>query len=375
MVRMSKTKRRVAVFGPAYLDRVLRVDRPLIDPDLGPPIDQSVDGAWKFGVEYRVTVRDPQGYTLAIELPDDWPGPTGEVAVERPLRDGLQGTRIVRGLAWHDDLGGMGAGYAAALSGRVTSALGPESDPTSRAIERRLADVGIAHDPIRVLDRSADWTLLISSGEFGDKLPVGFRGCHAALVPESLDAMAQQSCDLRVVASLPNPLAARILRASGACVRFFAPAMRNMLDHDCSVATFADSVDILSCNRREWETLEEREDVAWRVSILIVTDGPDGCIVRFTTPTGEPGLLRIPAFPRDRPPRDTNRAGESHAAAFLDTLFEHGWAADSGVIDQSLVRLAAERASAAAALVLDRIDFGFPTAAEIDSALVAGRVV
>ncbi|HKI43281.1 MAG TPA: hypothetical protein VKA66_23585 [Mycobacterium sp.] len=41
--------RRVAVFGPAYLDRVLRVNRPLIDPSLGSPIDQSADGEWRFG--------------------------------------------------------------------------------------------------------------------------------------------------------------------------------------------------------------------------------------------------------------------------------------------------------------------------------------
>ena len=36
--------------------------------------------------------------------------------------------------------------------------------------------------------------------------------------------------------------------------------------------------------------------------------------------------------------------------------------------------LAAERASAAAALVLDRLDFGFPDASRIDAALRLGRV-
>ena len=105
-----------------------------------------------------------------------WPARSGQ---------GVTGRRLVRGLAWHDDLGGMGAGYAAALGGQLCSALGSESDPTSQAISQRLAEYGIAHDPIRVLDRSADWTLLITSGEFGDKLPIGFRGCHAALAPES----------------------------------------------------------------------------------------------------------------------------------------------------------------------------------------------
>ena len=47
--KRTMTNRRVSVFGPAYLDRVLRVDQPLLDPALGPPLDQSVEGAWKFG--------------------------------------------------------------------------------------------------------------------------------------------------------------------------------------------------------------------------------------------------------------------------------------------------------------------------------------
>jgi sugar/nucleoside kinase (ribokinase family) len=369
------TRRRVDVFGPAYLDRVLRVDRPLIDPALGPPLDQSVDGEWKFGTNPTLELVDPVDYTLEIILPGNWPGPTGTVHLARPLCQGAHGRRVVRSLAWQDDLGGMGAGYAAALHGTLWSALGPESDPTSHAISRRLAEAGITYQPIRQPGRSADWTLLISSGEFGDKLPIGFRGCHAALTPESLDAVAQRPCDLRVVASLPNHLSARVLRTPGADVRFFAPAMRNMLDRECPISRFAASVDILSCNRREWETLEDREEVAWQVSILVVTDGPDGSVVRFTTTTGEPGLLRLPAFPRDRPPRDTNRAGECYAATLVDTLLDHGWSASSSVSEEGMIRLAAFRAAVASALVLDRVDFGFPSPSEVNSVLREGRII
>jgi len=366
--------RRVAVFGPAYLDRVLRVDRPLIDPASGPPLDQSVDGEWRFGAFRALAVVDSAGYTLDIEVPGDWPGPTGLIQVARPLGGSAPGRRAVSGVSWHDDLGGMGAGYAAALRGSLSSALGPESDPMSRAILHRLAGLGIERHPIRVSDRQADWTLLITSGEFGDKLPIGFRGCHAALVPESLDVLASQPCDLRVVAALPNPVAARVLRAPGAGVRFFAPTMRNMIHRDCSVSSFAASIDILSCNRLEWEALEDREEVAWQLSILVVTDGPDGSTVRFTTPAGDAGILRIPAFPRDRPPRDTNRAGEAYAATLVNFLLDQGWCAAGGIVEEGLIRLAAERASAAAALVLDQVDFGFPSPAEIDAALDAGRI-
>ena len=71
-----------------------------------------------------------------------------------------------------------------------------------------------------------------------------------------------------MVASLPNRLAEGVLRVPGASVRFFAPAMRNVLDRDCPMGRFAGMIDVLSCNRREWESLPDREEVAWRVSIL-----------------------------------------------------------------------------------------------------------
>jgi len=366
--------RRVEVFGPAYLDRVLRVDRRLFEPSLGPPFDQSTDGEWKFTSTRGIEVIDPSGYTLEIAVPDDWPGPTGEVQLSCIIREGAQGRRPLCGLDWHDDLGGMGAGYAAALKGTLHSALGAEGDPASLAISQRLSELEIPHKAIRVADRRADWTFLITSGEFGDKLPVGFRGCHAAVEPERLAARAGAACELRVVASLPNRLSARALQPPGAGVRLFAPAMRNMLDRDFAISRFAASIDVLCCNRIEWETLECREEVGWQLSILVVTDGPRGSSVRYTTPTGEAGLLRVEAFPRDRPPRDTNRAGEAYGATFIASLLEEGWNSSSGVVEDELIRRAAVRASAAAALVLDRVDFGFPSDLEVDAALIAGRV-
>ncbi|MGP0067862.1 MAG: PfkB family carbohydrate kinase [Isosphaeraceae bacterium] len=368
------TGRRVEVFGPAYLDRVLRVDRPLIDPIYGSPLDQSVDGVREFGPDGTLDLIDPSGYTISIDLPADWPGPTGTIRWNRPIREGLRGRRSVRCLSWQDDLGGMGAGYASALNGRLHSALGSEADPTSRAISRKLDEYGVEHIPIRVPDCPADWTLLVTSGEYGDKLPIGFRGCHARLTPESLAPMAAEPCDLRVVAGLPNHLAVPVVSAPMAKMRFLAPAMRNMIDVDCHLLSFADAIDVLSCNRREWEALESHEEVARLVSILIVTDGPAGSTVRFTAPGNEPGRLQIPAFPRAHPPRDTNRAGEAFGSTFVASLLDHGWDAASVVADEALIRTAAERASAASALVLDRLDFGFPTSEEIEAALRAGRV-
>jgi sugar/nucleoside kinase (ribokinase family) len=368
------SERRVVVFGPAYLDRVLRVDRPLVDPALGPPLDQSVEGDWKFSTGPELELCDPAGYTITIDLPAGWPGPAGVIRWKRSICRGQRGRRFVSGLSWNDDLGGMGAGYAAALGGWLSSALGPETDPTSRTIAQKLVEYGVDHHAIRILEAPADWTLLITSGPYGDKLPIGFRGCHARLTRETLAPLAADRCDLRVVASLPNHLAGPLLFAPFARTRFFAPSMRNMIDRDFPLLSFAAAIDILSCNRREWEALEVSEEVAQDVSILIVTDGPAGSTVWFTTPRLESRRIHIPAFPRDHPPCDTNRAGEAFASTFLRTLLEHGWTGAAIVVEESLVQMAAERASASAALELDRFDFGFPGDAEIDAALRAGRV-
>lgn len=367
--------RQTQVFGPAYLDRVVRVDRPLLDPRAGPPLDQSVDGSLVFGE--GLTLVDPRGRSISIALPDDWPGPNGRVSLSHGLIDdesdgANRWRREVRAVAWQDDLGGMGAGFAAALGGELVSALGPDDDPIGAAVARLLARHGIAHRPVRSSGRTADWTLLVTSGAYGDKLPIGFRGCHASMIPDVLASHADASCAVRVAASLTNALVAKVLQMPGDAVRFFAPTIRNMRDRDFPLSRFAESIDVLSCNRREWEGLHDREEVAWRVSILAVTDGPGGSCVRFTTPRGEAGMVKVAAFPRDAPPRDTNRAGEAYAATLLATLLDGGWS--PGVAEEALVAHAATRAAAAAALVLDRLDFGFPDAGEIDAAMRAGRI-
>jgi ribokinase len=145
-----------------------------------------------------------------------------------------------------------------------------------------------------------------------------------------------------------------------------------MADREPPLSAFADHVDILCCNRGEWESLADREQVAWRVSILAVTDGSNGATIRFTTPEGDPGLVEVPAFPRGRPPLDTNRAGEAFASTLVKTLMDAGWR--PGVTSPDLASQATSRGSAAAALVLDRGDFGFPTPDEIDEAIRDGRV-
>jgi sugar/nucleoside kinase (ribokinase family) len=364
------TPRKTLVFGPAYLDRVVRVDRPLVDPKVGRLIDGSAIGHWDrvdAGTP-RIEVRGLPHDNLVIDLPDDWPGPSGLIRLDGAAQG--TGTRTVQCLAWHDDLGGMGAGYAKALGGTLCLTLGDESDPINGRVIGLLDEAGIDHRATFVPGRSEEWTLLLTSGEFGDKLPIGFRNPANAVVPEF--PRDDDPCDLLVAASMTNRRAAAALSGQPARVRMFAPAMRNMTDPEPKVSSFAKHIDIFCCNRGEWESLDDREEVAWRVSILVVTDGPRGAEVRYTTPMGDVGRLAVPVFPRRHPPRDTNRAGEAFASTLISTILDAGWL--PGTTSDGLIRIAAERASASAALVLDRLDFGFPTPAEVDEAVRKGVV-
>ncbi len=361
----------VVVFGPAYLDRVVRIDRPLVDPALGArPLDGSVDGAWVVEGGSGLTLVDPLGSRIELKLPGRWRGPSGTIRVSRPFIEDPSGwSRTILAGPCVDDLGGMGSGFAASLGGELVSALGPEGDPTSLAIQAALAREGVRHLPIRVAGHSADWTLLITSGEHGDKLPIGFRGCHAAL--PDLDPWTDRPCDLRVVAALPNRLAGDALRRP-APLRMFAPNLRNMIDRDPPVASFAGMIDVLCCNRAEWGQLGDRDEVAWMVPIVAITDGANGAEVRFKTTGGEPDRLAVPAFARSSPIVDTNRAGEAFASALVATLIDARW--EPGVAPLDLIRRAAARASAAAALTIGRAGFAFPSRVEIEAAVRAGRI-
>jgi ribokinase len=270
----------------------------------------------------------------------------------------------------------MGAGYAKALGGTLLHALGDAGDPKSRAVESLLRAEGIHFRPIRIPGATADWSLLISSGPHGDKLPIGFRGCHAAIelaaLTQAIEAISHQ---VRIVASFPNSLAATALAARGTAWRVFAPAARNMIDRACPIQSFAASIDLLVGNRTEWRMLpaNEREVIDEALSLRFETDGPNGFRLRIRDSTGRSVLHEEAAFPRKRPPRDTNRAGEACAASLIRTLATAGWF--PGIFPSSdLIRVAARRASAAAGLILDFEQFGFPTEDQIEHAIEEGVI-
>lgn len=366
---MSGIPRSIRVAGPAYLDRVLRIDGPLRPGGEGPPFDRSIAGELAAGGD-GLEIRGRVAALIVRPLPTSWPGPTGTVRIADETFP-WRGEHEVAASSWADDLGGMGAGYAAALGGRLDVVLGDPADPIALAIRERLDRVGVA---ARVLHRegfATDWTLLLTSGRHGDKLPIGFRGVLEGLadLPTELPPRAD---DLLLVASLNNRLAARIFREGRATIRLFAPTSRNMADRDEPISTILNAIDVIVCNRREWALSGLGEGLPGPVSLASITDGPAGGSLRFRDPAGASRELHIPAFPRASPPRDTNRAGEAYASTLIRTLMDAAWT--PGPVAADLLRHAARRASAAAALVLDFEDFRFPTAAEIDAALAAGML-
>lgn len=355
---------RVRVFGPAYVDRVLRLDGPLA---AGVTIDRSAEGRFEDGPSDSLAFTWDDGAIITKPMPEGWPGPSGRVRLTAPGLT-LTGTTVRAGLSWHDDLGGMGAGFAAALRGELRVVLGDQEHPTTRTGLSLLKVNNIESRPVFRPGRSSDWTLLVTSGPFGDKLAVGLRGAlrNAPAWPDEGD-----SVDLLLVASMTNRLA-ESASLGPAVLRVLAPSLRNMLDRDPPLAEFASRFQVLCCNREEWLACAERDIVAEGLDLLVITEGPRGSTLRFHGPSGSRVEVIAPAFPRANPPLDTNRAGEAFAATLLQTLWNEGWR--GGGLDEDLARRAATHAAAAAALVLDRDRFGFPEAEEVDAALRAGVV-
>ena len=246
----------------------------------------------------------PQGYTLAIGLARRLAGAERRGYRFEPsfVRAPRAGGRV-RGLDWHDDLGGMGAGYAAALNGTLFSALGPEGEPVSQAdleaAERRRhparRDSGdgpsgrldaVDHER-RVRRQAADRLSRLSSS----------RGCRQRTCRACRGVLrASRRCFAAQRASRESARRAggrsSVVRASDA--ERAGPRVSASLNlrrrSTCCAATD-------SSGRRS----RIAKTVACQLSILVVTDGPRGSMVRYgRTRRSILGCWRLKPFPRTR---------------------------------------------------------------------------
>jgi sugar/nucleoside kinase (ribokinase family) len=367
---MRKTDCPVLVYGPAYLDFVIRVDRPIGSV----PIDLGSDGVLETDSQDRLAIVCPNGASLKVAGLRARGIPTGRL---KTLHDVLPAgfSNLVEAVETVEDLGGMGAGFAAALGGRLVSAIAGERDSISARIRHLLERCRIDHSPVIVSEQSqADSTFIVSSGPFGDKLPIGLRGCHAGLTFER--TVRDVDAEVVVVASLKNALMDALLGWHPDAFRILAPSARNCRDRVDTVGRLAGKAELLAVNAAEWATMLEADRQAFEASdaILSVTRGPDGARISWRDQHGVRRTHFEPVFPRSRPPVDTNRAGEAFASNFVMALREHGGSAACLQVDEDRVRHAARRAAAAAALVLDMPRFGFPSMFDIQEAIGRGSI-
>jgi ribokinase len=362
----------ILVYGPAYLDIILRVAEPLADPALDGGSDAELvrDDCRSDSL----TIRCPNGSTLTITNLDPDQHPTG-TAIAR--HDCLPNGYALRTAAAETslDLGGMGAGFAAALGGRLVSAIPARDDAAKAQVLAAIRAAGIDHRPVAVDVPNADRTIIVSSGPHGDKLPLGLRGCHAAMTATL--AFEPGVWGIVVAASLQNDLLAHLLKKHPHSLRVLAPTSRNCRDREIPIGSMADSVDLLVCNVGEWDSMNFDDRKAWQSSaaILSITDGPNGGIISYWSENAGTRISHHePAFPRSVPPVDTNRAGEAYAAGLVRGLVERGWSIDRRTVAQRQIREAAHEAAAAAGLVIGMAEFGFPDDEQVSAAIRAGKI-
>lgn len=358
------------VFGPAYLDIVIRVAEPIADRS----IDLGCDGHLVPDRIDRLEIVCPNGASVKIPGLRGTACPTGRLmAANDIVPSGLRRTIAV--VETLEDLGGMGAGYAAALGARLFSALACPGDPLSARVRKALEHQGIEHIPVRFDEIArADTTIILTSGASGDKMPIGLRGCHASLAAE--DVLGHDSAPIVVVASLPNAVMDVVLREHHRSLRILAPSARNCRERDDALGRLAAVTDLLALNAGEWAELTEADRRAFEESaaILSVTRGPEGAEILWRNERGERESHFEPAFPRHRPPVDTNRAGEAFASHLILKLVEEGWSHVRQSVDAQTIRIAARHASAAAGLVIGMPRFGFPTCEEVERTVSLGEI-
>lgn len=372
-VQLSKCN--TLVFGPAYLDNVVRINTPIV-PDRSRIIDIGANGRWTPDASGAIDIFDVDGGRLTIKLPNEQNAISGRYEIQGVLPNDFFPNCIVADQI-DSDLGGMGAGYAAALQARLVYCRGNSEDPITERVKSCLDQYAIENQSVVVSHCNSDWTLLISSGNYGDKMPIGMRGCHdSATVKSLLAAAAIQSPEVVVVASLRNDLMRDLLKFYKNSIRVLAPAIRNCREQAVLLSQCALDCELLTLNEAEWAMLGPSNQQQFMASnaIICVTQGPSGTTINWRVSTGERHFYHEPAFPRTVPPNDTNRAGEAFGSAFLKSLLQSGWCRAYNQPDLEMIQRAARLASVTAGLTINITSFGFPSDDQTRSAIANGMI-
>ncbi|MHB9024328.1 MAG: carbohydrate kinase family protein [Armatimonadota bacterium] len=360
----------ILVYGPAYIDLVLEIDRPLLPaPDV--LLDQSLPAARIVpGDAGTLRVLGPTGDHLVFHLSPEQTGEAATYHLSEPVLARLQGEgtgQIITGeypdACMRRQLGGMGAGYARALNGLLRAPIGlrrGKPDTVGCQVLQELARYEIRHQPCFLPDCPSDTSLIILTTR-GDKLAIGLRQAMVRWRATDDDRALAAQAGALVFCGAPNGLMAEVLCHGSTAPVMCAPAMRNVLDAEVPLAGLASRIHYLTLNALEWAHLEGKERLRETVPVISVTDGPRGSRIFFS---GDE--LAVPAVPRSTP-ANTNRAGETYGVVFFRTLLrECPDFMQPGNAQAPLVELAARLASTQAARQLDYEGFAFPPDDEIE---------
>jgi sugar/nucleoside kinase (ribokinase family) len=209
-----------------------------------------------------------------------------------------------------EQLGGMAAGFALALGGRLVTPFGDDSQaPRLREI---LGKARLPYTECVASAAATDTTDLILS-DTAEKLAIGTRDASLRIGACKLLAEAE-SANVIIVAGLPNNTAAHVLKAAGGWT-VFAPSLRNARGPDFVEA--AREANMLTLNEREWQAAGSPDELRTTCDCIVVTRGPRGARALLAK-----HAVEVPAL-RPRQIQDPNRAGEAFAAGFVAALLEH----------------------------------------------------
>lgn len=379
---------RVQVIGPSYLDEIIEVDGPLCHerwvrealPERAGPvrIDYSRTEAEREPLDEPgvfLQVDSPGGDSIRVTEPGTSGGRRLLVEEER-LFDaaslGLSDDPRVPPLLTEVplcgrrlQLGGMGAGYALALGGRLVLPLGAaagQPDVDALKMCEMMEGCGISCDPVWVSGADTDVTTLLWSSA-GDKLPVGRRSACYAVTAEALLERAVPA-DLNIITSLPSATARSVAKDLTGW-KLLTPSLRNL--REGGVEQVCAAVDAVSMNSTEWGALADPEQVRRCCPLVLVTRGEEGAAVAFRDKAGRMCWTEVPAAELEEGVVDANHAGEAFTAGFLGALLGQMSVAElrRGEYSEGILREAAWQGSLSAALELTKREMRFPDRAEV----------
>jgi len=222
--------------------------------------------------------------------------------------------------------------------------------------------VGLQVQPQLLAGSPSDTTLLITSGALGDKLPIGRRELASRFSCDALLSSAVKRAQVLVIAAVGNQLSVQIIRTAGDdTFVVLAPAWRNLDGHIDRVIEVADRIGYLSCNLQKWEGLDRKQAWLERIPLIAVTEGKNGATAHYHGSGGRYASLHMRAFRPDKPHVDTNRAGESFAAAFLKCLLQEMTleSLKRGCYQEQIIRQAGNEAAVAAHLQVQTAECHF----------------